>query len=290
MTEAGTRLVTRGRGAPPCSFEELASTPGDDLDVALGAALIARDVYPDLDVTALLARFDVLAEPLAHESLRDLPAVVQAERLAHHLFEVEGLRGNESSYHDPRNSLLPDVLERRLGIPITLSLVYVEVARRLGVPARGVGFPGHFLVRIDPPCGSPPIVVDPFFRGRLLDDAALDRLLARAAPGQPLRPEHLAPATPRAVLLRMLTNLKLNYLSRGENARALLVLDRMVALAPRSGGLLRERGLVAAKLGAVETACADLARFLELYPDAPDAAVLREQLARLERCARRVCN
>lgn len=279
MTEEGTRTA-RGSAAARWSFDALASAAGQDIDVALGAALIAKDVYPDVDVAALLGKLDALAAPLG--SLAELPVETQLERLTHQLFAIEGFRGNQDHYHDPRNSLLPDVIARRLGIPITLSIVYVEVARRAGVRAAGVGFPGHFLVRVETPSGSP-VVVDPFFGGRLVDRAGLERLLARTAgPEEPLRPEHLAPATPRATLLRLLTNLKLNFLSRGENARALLVLDRMLALAPLAGGLLRERSLVAAKLGAVEAARADLARFLELYPDVPDAAALRAQLVRLD--------
>src|SRR5438128_10865305 len=153
---------------PSPRFEELAGGTDDGIDAALGAALIARDVYQDLDVPSLLARFDGLAAPIARLGLDGMSAEAQALELAHYLYERQGFAGNEGDYYDPRNSLLPDVLERRLGIPITLALVYCEIARRVGVPARGISFPGHFLVRIerrDPDRALPPVIVDPFFNG-----------------------------------------------------------------------------------------------------------------------------
>ena len=173
-----------------------------------------------------------------------------------HLYETLGYRGNEQDYYDPKNSLLPDVLDRKLGIPITLALVYCEVARRIGVRARGVSFPGHFLVRVDAAeREDAPVVVDPFFGGRRLDDAGLTKLLGRAAPSQTLSvAEHLAAASPRAVLVRMLINLKWIYATRGDFARAMLALDRIVCLTPDSAPALRERGMLAARLGSVEGA------------------------------------
>ena len=120
------------------TFDDLARTPGDALDVALGAALIARDAYDTLDVYALLARFDELAAPLVGAGLESLPAREQAERVATHVFQHLGFRGNVGDYYDPRNSLLPDVLERKTGIPISLSLVYCEVAKRAGLSAARV--------------------------------------------------------------------------------------------------------------------------------------------------------
>jgi regulator of sirC expression with transglutaminase-like and TPR domain len=286
---AGLRGVQR--------LEDFADVPDDAIDVAVGAALIARDVYGGLDVRAVLAKLDELAAPLLREEggegLVRLSVEEQAARLSGHVFGTLGFRGNEKDYYDPRNSLLPDVLERRLGIPISLALVYCEVAKRAGVPAHGIGFPGHFLVRLERP-GKPeamPLVIDPFYGGRILDEVALRRMLERAmGPEAALTPEHLAAATPRAVLVRMLTNLKAIYLQRGDHARAHLALDRVVSLAPSARNqlvnALKERGLVAAKLGANEAARADLARVLELAPDSSDAAALRVQLAKLNSSAK----
>ena len=114
------------------TFEELAARSDDDIDVALGAALIARDVYPEVDVTTLLGRLDDLAAPLAAAAFADRPAHGQADGLAHYMYDTCGFTGNEADYYDPKNSLLPDVLDRRLGIPISLALVYCELAKRAG--------------------------------------------------------------------------------------------------------------------------------------------------------------
>jgi regulator of sirC expression with transglutaminase-like and TPR domain len=275
----------RARAGAGLTFEQLAALPDADIDVARGAALIARDTYPTLDVDGLLARFDELAAPLVAADLGGRPPEEQARAVARHLCEDLGFRGNEDDYHDPRNSLLPDVLERRLGIPITLSLVYCELARRAGVRARGVSFPGHFLVRVDAADGEDapvPVIVDPFFGGRLLDEAGLESLLERAPSGRRGQlADHLGPASPRTLLVRMLINLKWIHSTRGDFARALLALDRIICLTPDSVAALRERGLLAARLGAAETARADLSRLLELMPDAPDANAVRARLAEL---------
>jgi regulator of sirC expression with transglutaminase-like and TPR domain len=267
----------------PATFEQLAALPDECIDVAVGAALIARDTYAMLDVDRILARFDDLAAPLAARNLTALSATEQADAVSMHLYEKLGFRGNEQDYYDPKNSLLPDVLDRKLGIPISLALVYCEVARRVGVRARGVSFPGHFLVRVDPPGGDDaPVAVDPFFGGRRLDEAGLQTLLKRASPPQNVTlAEHLAPASARTILVRMLINLKWIHATRGDFARALLALDRIISLTPDSVPALRERGLLAARLGVVEAARADLSRLLELVPQAPDASSIRQRLEEL---------
>ncbi len=269
--------------ARPTTFEQLAELPDECVDVARGAALIARDTYARLDVERLLARFDDMAAPLAARDLAVLSPTEQADTLSNYVYGQLGFRGNEQDYYDPKNSLLPDVLDRKLGIPITLALVYCEIARRLGVRASGVSFPGHFLVRVDwPGRDDAPVAVDPFFGGRRLDEAALQKLLERASSSQKLSlAEHLAPASARTMLVRMLINLKWIHATRGDFARALLALDRIISLTPDSVPALRERGLLAARLGAVEAARADLSRLLELVPQAPDAGSIRERLKEL---------
>jgi regulator of sirC expression with transglutaminase-like and TPR domain len=268
------------------TFEDFAAAPGDEIDVAIGAALIARDVYGSLDVAKLLARFDDLASRL--EPLAGMPASEQAQRLARHVYDTLGFHGNEADYYDPRNSLLPDVLERRTGIPISLALVYGEIGRRRGAVPRGISFPGHFLVRLDDPAGS--VYVDPFFRGRLLESPDLQTLLGKVA-GQAGQAKagtmlelqkHLEPATGRAILQRWLMNLRSIYLQRGDNARAMLVLDRLVTLSPGLAWPLRERGLLAARLGSLQTARSDLERALELCKDDKNSAEqIRGDLAKI---------
>jgi regulator of sirC expression with transglutaminase-like and TPR domain len=272
------------------SLKELAKLPDAEIDVALGAALIAKDAYPSLDPGSLLKRLDEMASPLFPLRLEEKSAREQAQVLGEHVYDTLGFRGNEAEYYDPKNSLLSDVLDRKLGIPITLAVVYCEIARRVGVPARGVGFPGHFLVRIDAPGtgGEMPLSIDPFFKGRVLDEEAIERLLRRAlGPEEPVTlAPHLAPASARTVLVRILTNLKAIYLTRGDHARAHLATDRILLFSPNAPAILRERGALAARLGAHESAKADLERALELEPDAADARAVRSQLAELERKGR----
>jgi regulator of sirC expression with transglutaminase-like and TPR domain len=265
------------------TFEQLALLPEEHIDVAVGAALIARDAYASLDLDRLDAQFDALAAPLIARGVGSRSPEEQVQIVSSHLYEDLGFRGNEQDYYDPKNSLLPDVLDRRLGIPITLALVYCEVARRAGVRARGVSFPGHFLVRVDAVGREDaPLAVDPFFGGRRLDELGLQKLLERASPTQKLVvEEHLAPASPKTMLVRMLINLKWIYATRGDFARALLALDRIICLTPDSVPALRERGLLAVRLGALEAARADLSRLLELVPQAPDAGTIRKQLEEL---------
>ncbi|HTB73139.1 MAG TPA: tetratricopeptide repeat protein [Polyangiaceae bacterium] len=276
-------LAERPPASRPTTFEQLALLPEERIDVATGAALIARDAYAGLDLDRLSARFDEMAAPLIALGTSSRPPEEQVQLVSSHLYENLGFRGNEQDYYDPKNSLLPDVLDRRLGIPITLALVYCEVARRAGVRARGVSFPGHFLVRVDAAGREDaPVAVDPFFGGRRLDEAGLQKLLERASPSQKLVvEEHLAPASPKTMLVRMLINLKWIYATRGDFARALLALDRIICLTPDSVPALRERGLLAVRLGAVEAARADLSRLLELVPQAPDASTIRKQLEEL---------
>jgi regulator of sirC expression with transglutaminase-like and TPR domain len=253
----------------PATFEQLAALPDECIDAATGAALIARDTYGTLDVERLLARLDHLAAPLAVRDLPSLPPEAQADAISAHLYDTLGYRGNEHDYYDPRN--------------IPLALVYCEVARRVGVRARGVSFPGHFLVRVDArDREDAPVAVDPFFGGRRLDEAGLKKLLERAAPSQTLvMEEQLAPATARTMLVRMLINLKWIHATRGDFARALLALDRIISLMPDSVPALRERGMLAARLGANEAARADLSRLLELVPQAADAGSIRQRLEEL---------
>src|SRR5688572_19936444 len=187
------------------TFDELAKKPDDAIDVALGAAIVAKDVYESLEPESVVEQLDVLAAPLARLDLDGLTPLRQAETVTERFRDL-GFRGNGEDYYDPKNSLLPDVLERRLGIPITLSIVWCELARRSGVTARGVGFPGHFLVRVDDPHGPPgarPVIVDPFANGRVLDDAGAEELLRRAlGDGAAMHATLFAPASPRAILVR----------------------------------------------------------------------------------------
>lgn len=272
-------------------FRDYARSSDDRLDLLTGALLIARDAHPGLDLGAQRARLDDLARPLARHRLAVMPPTVQARLLSDYLYVVCGFHGARSDYYDPRHSFLNEVLDRKTGIPITLAVVYIEVARRLGVEALGVGFPGHFLVRLGAYGSDPsvelnePVIVDPFDRGRLLDSEALGSLLRQSNVRAPLSPDMLEPARTRHIVARMLMNLRGIYASRGDAARLLLTLDRLIDLLPDLSSELIERAKLYEQLGAPSAALADYQRYLELDPDGADVPAARKAVARLGRSA-----
>jgi regulator of sirC expression with transglutaminase-like and TPR domain len=261
-------------------FPSYACRPGQELDLLTGALLIARDAYPALDLDHERARLEALSEPLLGQGLEREPALIQARVLGEHLHSNYGFRGNAENYHDPDNSFLNIVLDRRLGIPISLAVVYVTVAERVGVRARGVGFPGHFLVRVDDADST--VVLDPFFGGELLDREALKGLLQRVAPRVSFSDEMLDPAPSRHIVARMLMNLRTLYAARGDAGHLLVVLDRLVDLIPEAYDAIRDRGFLYARLGAQSAAVADLRRYLDALPHADDASDVRRAITQLD--------
>jgi|LNFM01.1.fsa_nt_gb regulator of sirC expression with transglutaminase-like and TPR domain len=245
--------------------------------IEIAAFEVARDVYPTIDEAAFTATLDELALPLAPRVARIQEPRGQALALSAHCYGTLGFRGDEDSYYDPQNSFLPRVLERRRGIPISLAVVLMAIGRRVGMVVEGVGFPGHFLARIGGPDG---VLVDPFNRGTIVDNAALERLVRRAlGPQATVQPQHLVIADRHAIIVRMLTNLDAIYNARKEHALAMLVCDRLFELTEQPSRL-RDRGTHALALGAVASARQDLERYLELAPDATDARAVRDALSR----------
>jgi regulator of sirC expression with transglutaminase-like and TPR domain len=270
-------------------FGDYARANDDRLDLLTGALLIARDAHPSLDFAEQRARLDELARPLAKHRLAGLPATVQARVLSDYLYVVCGFHGARADYYDPKNSFLNEVLERKVGIPITLAIVYIEVARRLGVDALGVGFPGHFLVRLGARSSgleaelNEPVIVDPFNQGRLLGSEALSALLVRSNVRVPLSKEMLEPARTRHIVARMLMNLRGIYASRGDSSRLLLTLDRLIDLMPELSSELVERAKLYEQLGAPAAALADFERYLTVDPDGSESAAARAAITRLQR-------
>jgi regulator of sirC expression with transglutaminase-like and TPR domain len=276
-----------GRSAALPTFDQLARMPDAEIDVELGAALIARDACVGVDVREVLDELSSLGAPLANAGVDERPMHERVASVSER-FTSLGFHGNRDDYYDPKNSLLPDVLSKRTGIPITLSIVWAAIARRAGLVAQGVAFPGHYLVRVEavaqraPQEPTPPIVVDPFAAGRIVDDDAATVLLRRAlGNGAELHRSLFAPASARVTLVRLLTNLESTWAKRGEHARAFLAVDRIVTLIPDSARMLRERAALALRIGATEIARSDLARVLELEPHAPDAAHIEARLAKV---------
>ncbi len=261
-------------------FRQYAARPDGRLDLLTGALLIARDAYPGLDFQAQSDKLDELADPLRKRHIDELPAALQARAIGDHLFIRNGFRGNAENYYDTRNSFLNDVIERKSGIPISLTVLFVEVARRAGVEARGVGFPGHFLARVDDAEGS--VIVDPFAGGATLTRRDLVELLKRVA-GKMKFQEAMLEATPvRHIVARILMNLRGIYAAQGDYPRLLLVLDRLIDLMPDVTDELRDHGYLCAKLGAPRAAIENLQRYLGALPNAGDVVEVRKFLARLE--------
>lgn len=251
----------------------------EPLDLARAALAIAHEEYPALDEAEYLRKLDEIAAQV----MRSLPPGALAERRVGRLnlvlFRELGFRGNDADFYDPRNSFLNELLDRRLGIPITLSLLYLEVARRCGLRAEGVNFPGHFLVRV--PLDEGELIVDPFNRGRLLAKDDLQKLLASTSRDARLSARHLRPASGRDILARMLHNLRAIYAERRDMPRALSAVERLLVLAPSDVRMLRERADLYEKLGGSSAAAADLLRVLQLDPAAKDAKSLRARAERL---------
>ena len=263
------------------SFAELVAT--DEFDLAHACLCVAQDEYPDLAPEASLARLDAMAATIRSRLAVDAFAEQRMAALNHHLYAELGFRGNADAYYDPRNSYLNEVLERRLGIPITLSIVYMEVGRRIGLALRGVSFPGHFLVLARLRRGD--LVLDPFAGGVPRSAADLRATLAQALPAGVAAEADLAPflepVPARDILARMLRNLKAAYLGAGDTERALRVLNRMLVVVPGAAEELRDRGMLYADMGAFRAAVEDLQSYLHRRPAAPDAEPVRARLVEL---------
>ncbi len=263
-------------------FARLVERDDPEPSLAELALLIAAEEYPALSIDETLARFDALAERVRRLAQR--LAVPRWEALRIALAEEQGFHGNHDAYYAPDNSFLNVVLERRAGIPITLSVLYMEVARRCGLAAEGIGFPGHFLVRVGEGEDAA-VVLDPFHGGRALDDAGCAKLLARIAGSRiPFHPRLLEPAGWRAIVYRMLANLKNIYMaSPPDFARALAAIDRMLLVRPDSLPDVRDRGLVLYRMENYRHAIRDLERYLADAEDDGEHAGLREQVAAMRR-------
>lgn len=262
---------------PPLrEFAELTARPDARLDLARAALAIARWEYPGLAVDAYLDRLDALARGV-DGARRSADPVDRLHRLREYLFVEQGFSGNREDYYDPRNSFLNDVLDRRQGIPITLSLVLMEVGKRLGLAVEGIGLPGHFVVgaRI----GDSQILLDPFNAGALLTPEACEKLVGRALGRKvALKAENFTAVTRRQFLARMLANLKRIYWQREAWDRVVGVIDRLLVLDPKAAGEWRDRGLAWSNMGEVRRGLVDWERYLTEFPNAADHEAVKGHL------------
>jgi len=258
-------------------FVRAVSVPDNEIDLARAALLYARDAYRQLDPAPYLAQLDAWAE-----TIRLQVAAYTGRRpfdpLNELIFDRLHFAGNTFDYGDPRNSYLNEVIDRRTGLPILLSTIYLEVGWRLQLPLSGVGLPGHFLVRYDSP--EETWFVDPFHRGAILSEDGCASLMRQTAGGDlPFSPEWLQPVTRRQILSRMLNNLRAVFIQREMFAEARPVLERLADLDPTSAEVMRDLGLILFRLGAYHEAINRLESYFALNPYAGDIESMRQVIA-----------
>ena len=268
-------------------FLSLAQSDDSEIDLGLGALLIAKDIYPELDTSVYMEQLDQMAlEAKERIGGIDEPSK-QIARLNRYLFKEQAFKGNQDDYYNPRNSCLNDVLERKLGIPITLSVVYIETSKRIGLPISGVGFPGHFIVKHQGEHLE--TYIDPFHGGRVLsEDALRDRLASVFDEPTPLQPEFLNEVGNKEILARILRNLKNIYFQEKAYARTISASERISWLFPDFAEEYRDRGYLYYKVKAYGKSRGAFQEYLRISGDAPDREDIEEniellvlQLARL---------
>lgn len=270
--------------SPNGNLEELLARPEAEWSLGDAALVVARDVgYPNLRIASYQAELRTLCAQLARKIPAGADARYRLATLNEHMFATLGFTGASDEYYDPRNSFLNEVMDRRIGIPITLSIIYLELGQHAGLELAGVSFPGHFLVKLALDDGI--AVIDPYHGGLSLDEADLQRRLAVGMAGETEVAQSLSDAlqdaSRREILSRMLRNLKLIYLQQAKWEEALAVCNALVTTSEREPGELRDRGLVLDQLACPGAAAADLEAYLELVPTGDDAAELRDRLEAL---------
>ena len=263
-------------------LRELFSRGEEEINLADAAATLAHVIYPDLDFRPYHQRLDDYARAVARMPMRGDEPEARVSNLNAFLFESLGFVGNAEDYHDPRNSFLNDVLDRRTGIPISLSVIYMEIARRLELPIYGVGLPSHFVVKYE--AGRRRFFIDPFHDGRMLNRQGCRRLLRQIHGRQvELTDLHFAAVNKRQIILRMATNLRDIYLSTRQFGVGVHYLDAMMALGDTDPETLRMRAWAYGESGRRADSVADMEAYLEQRPQSLEAEETREMMMQLKR-------
>ena len=271
----------------PSALQYFGSLVAEDQGFALleAAIAVAQDDHPQLDPQGVLSQVDALGERLRRRVPADAVVLQKLRFLNRFFFQDLGFAGNVNNYYDPRNSYVHEVLQTRRGIPITLALLYIELAAHIGLNARGVSFPGHFLVKLR--AGQGEVIIDPM-SGQSLSRAELEERLGPYRRARGLTGDFEVPlglflqaSPPRDTLARLLRNLKEIHRAAEDWPRLLAVCERLVLLLPQAWDERRDRGLVLAQLGRDAAAAQDLSDYLANEPEAADAATLRERLRSL---------
>jgi regulator of sirC expression with transglutaminase-like and TPR domain len=273
----------------PPRLRTLLSGPEQTVSLAEAALWVATSHYPDLDIQRCLTQIELIAQEV-RERVQDAADVMDSlNALNQYLFHELGFAADDDNYYDPRNSFLNDVLERRRGIPISLSVLYIDVGRRLGLDLKGVSFPGHFLVKCV--LGSGIVVIDPYNAGMSLSLEDLQKRLREYRGGEVSRAivwEMLVAAAPRDIVGRMLRNLKGIYLKDKRYADALAVIEWIVDMFPANPEEVRDRGVVYEQLECPRAALADYERYLAQMPTAEDAIAIRSRVVEMQKAASRL--
>jgi regulator of sirC expression with transglutaminase-like and TPR domain len=261
-------------------FREIAQRPEPHLDLVEASLVIALEDRPGLDINRYLDQVGSWSDAVRGrlEGSRDIERILDVmNRL---LFDEEGFHGEDDDYYDPRSALLSEALDRHAGLPITLSILYIEMSRRIGVDAAGISLPGRFLVKFSGDFGQ--IVVDPFDGGRVLSTIELQVILDEMyGGGVRLREHHLRSFSRREILGRELSQLKAAYLAHHDLHRAAASIDRLLILDDRDSYEVRDRAMLAMQMHAYTQAIEFFERYLELSPHAEDRARVRDQIAYL---------
>jgi len=263
-------------------FERLVKRPESSFDLARAALLIAAESNPNLDVDGHLHTLDTWAQDLKARLQPEWNNLQKLARLRNFVFEVLGFRGDQEDYYSPSNSMLNEVMQRRLGVPLTLSIVFMELGWRVGMPFEGVGFPGHFLVRLT---GEPrDLLLDPYRDGMSVHEEDCHRMLHEISGGKvELRDDHLHSITKHDMIARLLMNLKGAYLRADDDAGALAAVDRLLVLRPGDIEEVRDRGLLLYRMRRYGPALQAIEHYLGARPEAPDRESLEVHLRHLRR-------
>ncbi len=255
--------------------DELQLSP---LNMARAALYLARGLaYPHLDVGAYMAQLDGLATAVQPYTDPTAPTHIQADAIATYLFHTYGLHGNQNDYFDPRNSFLNQVLDRRLGIPLTLAIIFVHVARRAGLDAHGVSLPGHFIALVHDDKGD--LFYDPFHGGQRIGEEDCRELVRRTSGySGPFRHAWLTPALPQVILLRLLSNLRMIYVQREAWPEALGVMEHVQMMQPDDPQHLRDLGLLHFQTGAMLQAAHYLEAYVQQQPDDPEVKEIQKNV------------
>lgn len=263
------------------NFQIEINQPDREISLSKAALLLAQTEYPNLEVEYYLERLGEMAEQLRDRLPKSRYPLKMVQTINSYLYEELGFSGNKNNYYDPRNSFLNDVLERRIGLPISLSLVYLEIAQYLDFPMVGIGMPGHFLIR--PQFEDVGIFVDAFNQGEVLFPQDCEDILSRIYQRPvTIKAEFLQPIDRRSFLARMLNNLKGIYLNQSQFEKALEIIEWLLLLFPDAPHERRDRGLISYQLGNFNQAVKDLKFYLNALPQAPDAATLQQLLLQVQ--------